>query len=88
MSDSPIYDRLMGEWSRVPGTFTPDELATVLRARRLCGMPERPALMPVAADSRVNRMSGQAVIPVKTLREKAAVEQDTVETDIRTLVSA
>jgi hypothetical protein len=87
MSESPIYDSLLGEWGHVPGTFSHDELAILLEARRLCGVPERPALMPVQ-DSLAARLRTQGLVPVHTLRERAAVEQDTVETDIRTLAHA
>lgn len=84
---TPIYGALLEEWGHVPGTFSHEELAILLEARRLCGIPERPALMPVK-DGLVSRLRTQGLVPVGTLREKAAIEQDTVETDIRTLVSA
>jgi hypothetical protein len=87
MSETPIYDQLRSEHAdNVPGTFTQDELAILLEARRLCGIPERLALMPTVEKPLSKRRRTAGIVPVRTLRDRATADQDTHEIDVRTLV--
>lgn len=74
---TPIYDRMIAEREGgIPGTFTQEELSILLTARRLCSVPERLAL-PTTKVNRHRRVT--AIVPIRTLRDKALGSEDTQE---------
>lgn len=89
MTNSPIYDQLIREREgSIPGTFTMEELSILLEARRLCSMPERPALMSPAPPVVNKHRRITPIVPLWTLREKGQGSEDTQEMDSKDLVSS